>query len=68
MGISLGELYSLSSKESTDYMKNIIIHLSDSPEIKAKKRIKKIILFEVVHEDARVFLKDTIVKTLLRIE
>jgi hypothetical protein len=49
-------------------MRNIVITPEDSPEIKAKKRLKKIILFEIVHEDARVFLKDVIAKTLLRVE
>jgi hypothetical protein len=49
-------------------MPHIIIDPSDTPDEKAIKRIKKIILFEIVHEDARVFLKDTIVHTLLRME
>ena len=68
MWISLEELYEISSIEVRDYMKNIIINKDDDPVVKEKKRLKKIILFEIVHEDARVFLKQTIIDTLLRIE
>lgn len=64
----LEKLYKDSSKDVEEYMPNIIINKNDTPELKAKKRMKKIILFEIVHEDARVFLKDIIFDILLKME
>lgn len=64
----LENLYEESSKDTKEYMQNIIIHKDDSPDVKAKKRLKKIILFEIVHEDARVFLKDIILDIFLKME
>lgn len=64
----LDALYEESSKDVKDYMESIIINKDDSADVKAKKRLKKIILFEIVHEDARVFLKDIILDIFLKIE
>ena len=45
-----------------DYLNHIKITPSDTEEEKELKKLKKIILFEIVHEDARPFLKEVICK------
>ncbi len=43
-----------------EYLGRIRIRASDTEEQREIKKIKKIILFEITHEDARVFLRDVI--------
>jgi hypothetical protein len=43
-----------------EYLDQIKILASDSEEEREVKKLKKIILFEIVHEDARPFLRDVI--------
>ena len=43
-----------------EYLGHIKIRTTDTEEQREMKKLKKIILFEIVHEDARPFLKDVI--------
>ncbi|MFA7284635.1 MAG: hypothetical protein WC004_02330 [Candidatus Absconditabacterales bacterium] len=43
-----------------EYLEKIKIKKTDNEEQREIKKLKKIILFEIVHEDARPFLKDVI--------
>ncbi len=47
---------------SKEYLDSIKIRNEDTEEERELKKLKKIILFEIVHEDARPFLKDVICK------
>jgi hypothetical protein len=59
-GKTKDELIEESNLFINDYLDRIKILSSDSEQEKELKKLKKIILFEVVHEDARPFLKDVI--------
>jgi hypothetical protein len=59
-GISKEQFISDSISFSQQYLESIRILGTDSTEQKEIKKLKKIILFEIVHEDARPFLRDTI--------
>lgn len=54
------QLIEESATFSKEYLDHIKIRKSDTEEQKELKKLKKIILFEIVHEDARPFLKDVI--------
>lgn len=43
-----------------DYLAKIKVSSSDNEEQREMKKLKKIILFEIVHEDARPFLKEVV--------
>lgn len=47
-----------------EYLEAITIQATDTEEQRELKKLKKIILFEIVHEDARPFLSDVIGKYL----
>lgn len=51
-------------EESNEFLLNYLAHIKirkgDTKEQREIKKLKKIILFEIVHEDARPFLKDVI--------
>lgn len=51
-----------------EYLPTIKISEHDNEETKEIKKIKKIILFEMVHEDCRPFLADVLLKALLKKE
>ncbi len=51
-----------------EYLPKIKISSEDSVEAKEIKKIKKIILFEILHEDARPFLPEVVLGALLRKE
>lgn len=44
----------------SEYMDHIKVRKTDSEEEREMKKLKKIILFEIVHEDARPFLREVI--------
>lgn len=50
------------------YLQSIRISLSDNEEEREIKKIKKIILFEITHEDAKPFLPDIVLSALVRKE
>jgi hypothetical protein len=62
LGLTQEELAERSSEFSGEYLDRIKIHATDTEEQKEMKKLKKIILFEIVHEDARPFLKEIICK------
>lgn len=53
---------------SNQYLKNIIISSNDDEKTKEIKKIKKIILFEICHEDAKPFLPDVILQSIIKKE
>lgn len=53
-------LYERSSVFASKYLDSIKILKNDSKEVREMKKLKKIILFEIVHEDARPFLPEVI--------
>jgi hypothetical protein len=53
-----------SNKFIREFLGNIKILSTDIEEQKELKKLKKIIVFEVVHEDARVFMRDSIIEAL----
>jgi hypothetical protein len=61
-GRSREQLMEESNAFISEYLNSIKIRASDTEEQKEMKKLKKIILFEIVHEDARPFLKDVICK------
>lgn len=56
------ELISQSNEFITFYLDKSTVRPSDTVEERELKKIKKIILFEIVHEDARPFLKEVVCK------
>ena len=56
------DLIKESSAFVDEYLGKLQIRTNDSEEKRELKKLKKIILFEVVHEDARPFLKNVICK------
>ncbi len=56
------QLVAESTAFSQEYLAKIKILKTDSEEQREMKKLKKIILFEIVHEDARPFLKDIVCK------
>jgi hypothetical protein len=60
LNISKSELIKSSNIFIEEYLSGIKIKKEDSEKEKELKKIKKIILFEIVHEDARPFLKEII--------
>lgn len=59
-GETLESLYARSSHFGRGYLDSIKIQKEDPKETRELKKLKKIILFEVIHEDARPFLPDVI--------
>lgn len=51
-----------------EYLPTIKISINDSEKTKEIKKIKKIILFEIFHEDAKPFLPEVVLTALLRKE
>jgi hypothetical protein len=62
------DFYARSHGFGRSYLDSIRIEKTDSKEEKELKKLKKIILFEVIHEDARPFLPEVIVGALLESE
>jgi hypothetical protein len=56
------EFYASSVAFANEYLESIRILKTDSEEAREIKKLKKMILFEIVHEDARPFLRETICK------
>lgn len=61
-GMTIDEFTEASSNFAKDYLDKIKILKTDTEVEREMKKLKKIILFEVVHEDARPFLPDVIAK------
>ncbi|MDD2870404.1 MAG: hypothetical protein PHS49_00300 [Candidatus Gracilibacteria bacterium] len=59
-GIDKEDIMEESALFSSEYLERIKIKKSDSIEEKEMKKLKKIILFEITHEDGKPFLKDVI--------
>ena len=66
--LSRPELMERSSQFIRDYLPGIAIRKTDTEQQKEMKKLKKILLFEVSHEDARPLLPDVINETLLEEE
>ena len=60
LGLDQPTLIAQSNDFITEYLGQIKIQQSDSEKERELKKIKKIILFEIVHEDARPFLREII--------
>jgi hypothetical protein len=58
--MSREELIAESMRFSKEYLDRIKILPTDPEEVRELKKLKKIILFEIVHEDARPFLRDVV--------
>lgn len=50
------------------YLKSIQLSSSDTEKSRELKKIKKIILFEIVHEDAKPFLPETLLSSIVKKE
>ncbi len=61
-GKSKEQLIEESNAFIEQYLRKIKIQKTDTEEEREIKKLKKIILFEIVHEDARPFLKEVICK------
>jgi hypothetical protein len=55
-GLSKGDLMDESNKFIREYFPRIAVRKTDTEEEKEIKKLKKILLFEVSHEDARPLL------------
>lgn len=58
------ELIAESNVFIAEYLDKIKIRKGDPEEVREIKKLKKIILFEIVHEDARPFLRDVICRAI----
>lgn len=67
-GFEKDAFYKNQTEFALDYLKCIKIQKTDTEFQKEIKKIKKIILFEIVHEDARPFLKETICEYIQQVE
>ncbi len=67
-GISRDELMEKSNHFIREYFPNIAIQKKDTEEQREMKKLKKIILFEVAHEDARPLLPGIVSEALLEDE
>lgn len=67
-GLSMGDLMEESNKFIREYFPRIAVRKTDAEEAKEIKKLKKILLFEVSHEDARPLLPNIISETLLEDE
>jgi hypothetical protein len=67
-GLSRFELMEESNKFIREYFPRIAIRKTDSEELKEMKKLKKILLFEVSHEDARPLLPNIVIEALLEDE
>ncbi|AKH32638.1 hypothetical protein XF24_00281 [candidate division SR1 bacterium Aalborg_AAW-1] len=68
LGLSREQLYNQSNKFLTSYLQSIKVKSTDSKEEKEIKKLKKIILFEIIHEDARPCLPEVVCEYLQQIE
>lgn len=66
--LSREQLYNQSNKFLTSYLQSIKVKSTDSKEEKEIKKLKKIILFEIIHEDARPCLPEVVCEYLQQIE
>lgn len=66
--LSMEELYKKSNKFLHEYLQSIKVSKSDTKEQKEIKKLKKIILFEIIHEDARPCLPEIIWEYLQQVE
>jgi hypothetical protein len=66
--LSPDEYYAKSIEFSNAYLDQLKIRESDSEEQREMKKLKKIILFEVCHEDARPFLPDVLCQYIQQVE
>jgi hypothetical protein len=67
-GLTPDEYYQRSTAFSQEYLEKLKVRETDSEEERELKKLKKIILFEICHEDARPFLPDVIGKYLQQVE
>lgn len=67
-GMTREELTQKSNEFINEYLPKIKILKTDTEEEREIKKLKKIILFEIVHEDARPFLKEIIGKYIQQME
>ena len=63
--INREEFIETSTQFWNDYLKGISIKKTDTEEEKELKKLKKLILFEITHEDSKPFMKDVIVSSIL---
>lgn len=61
-GLTQDELIEQSNAFIAEYLAKIKVLKTDTEEQKEMKKLKKIILFEIVHEDARPFLREIVCK------
>lgn len=67
-GKSKNQIMKESNEFILEYLDHIKIRATDTQDQRELKKLKKIILFEIVHEDARPFLKEIICKYIQSIE
>ncbi len=65
---NMNSLYQKAHAFGQGYLDSIKIQKTDSKEQKEIKKLKKIILFEIIHEDARPFLPQVLTGALLESE
>ena len=63
--ISRDEYMEISNTFKDDYFKRIQINKEDTQEQKEIKKLKRVILFEITHEDSKPFMRDVIIQSLL---
>ena len=68
MQLSREQYFKTQSDFIQEYLATIKISKHDSEIEKEIKKLKKIILFEIVHEDARPFMKDVICEYIQQVE
>ncbi|MCH2189199.1 hypothetical protein MK079_05235, partial [Candidatus Gracilibacteria bacterium] len=62
------EFIKASTQFGNTYLKNIKIKKTDSIEEKELKKLKKLVLFEIIHEDSKPFMKDVIIDAIKKEE
>lgn len=67
-GRDIDEVMEESYGFSKEYLEKIKIRKTDSVEDKEMKKLKKIILFEITHEDWKPFLRDVIIEWIQELE
>ncbi len=67
-GLSREEFLTEQNDFIESYLKNTQISVTDTEKSKELKKIKKIILFEIVHEDAKPFLPESLLSSIIKKE
>lgn len=68
MDVTRDELVEQSNNFMNEFLLSIKIIKSDAGQVRELKKLKKIILFEIVHEDARPFIRDVIGEYIQQVE